>query len=78
MTNWDIVAGMYNTTLTMFLFFIAFCMFFIAIKGFKSENRYGGSSTFLSGVVFVFFAYYNTLFGFLPGGGSSYLPVLLL
>lgn len=73
MTNWDIVARLLNTTLTMFLFFIAFCMFFIAIKGFKSENRYGGSSTFLSGVVFVIFAYYNAIFWFFPYPFNGYM-----
>ncbi len=66
MTNWDIVAGIYNTTFTLFLFLIAFLMFFIAYKGYKAKNKYGGSSTVISGVIFIFFGYYNTIFWFLP------------
>jgi dolichol kinase len=66
MTNWDIVAGLYNTTFTLFLFLIAFLMFFIAYKGFKAKNKYGGSSTVISGIIFIIFGYYNAIFWFLP------------
>ncbi|MHA1293002.1 MAG: hypothetical protein ACTSQJ_10070 [Promethearchaeota archaeon] len=66
MINWDIIAGLYNTTLSMFFFFLAFCMFYIAIKGYKSDNRYGGSSTLICGFIFIIFAYYNSIFWYLP------------
>ncbi len=66
MVNWDIVAGLYNTTFSLFLFLIAFLMFFIAYKGYKANNRYGGTSTIVSGIIFLIFAYYNNLFWFFP------------
>ena len=64
--NWDTVAGIYNTTLTLFFAFVAFFMFIIAIKGYKAKNHYGGSSTLVCGLLFIFFAYYNSIIGFLP------------
>jgi dolichol kinase len=63
---WDIQANLYNTTFSLFLFLIAFLMFFIAYKGYKANNRYGGTSTVLSGIIFIIFGYYNTIFWFLP------------
>lgn len=66
MTNWLIVSNSYNTTLTLFFFLIAFLMFFIAIKGYRSSNRYGGSSTVFCGALFLIFGYYNNIFGLFP------------
>ncbi|MFO8019180.1 MAG: hypothetical protein R6U96_11130 [Promethearchaeia archaeon] len=66
MHNWTIVEGIYNTTFTGFFFFLAFLMFFIAYRGYKAENNYGGSSTTLLGILFIFFGYYNSIYGFLP------------
>ena len=40
-------------------------MFYIAIKGFKANNNYGGSSTIACGFLFLIFGFYNLFFGFL-------------
>ncbi len=66
MTNWRIVDSSYNTTFTFFFFLLAFFAFYIAIKGYKSNNRYGGTSTIVCGFLFITFGYYNSIFGFLP------------
>ncbi|MBY9008057.1 MAG: hypothetical protein KGD63_15050 [Candidatus Lokiarchaeota archaeon] len=58
----DIVPGIYNTTLTYFFFIISFLMFYIVYKGYK-ENRYGSSSTLVCAILFIFFAYYNSIKG---------------
>ena len=39
-------------------------MFYIAIKGYKSNNRYGGTSTLACGIMYVILAFYNIFFGF--------------
>ena len=41
-------------------------MFYVAIKGFKEKNLYGGSSTLICGLFFIIFSYYNSLIGFFP------------
>ncbi|MFX1258989.1 MAG: hypothetical protein ACFFAN_14115 [Promethearchaeota archaeon] len=41
-------------------------MFYIAIKGFKAKNHYGGRSTFLCGILFTIFGFYNLIFGYFP------------
>lgn len=64
--NWDVIAGLYETTFSLFFFLIGFLMFYIAILGYKSNNRYGGTSTIICGILFIVFGYYNSLFGFLP------------
>ncbi len=66
MDKWELVAGLYNTTLTLFFFLLAFFAFTIAYKGYKADNNYGGSSTSICGVIFVFFGFYNNIYGFLP------------
>jgi len=73
MSKWDIVAGLYNTTFTLFLFLLAFLMFLIAYKGFKANNRYGGTSTVISGIIFIIFGYYNSIFWFLPYPYCGYM-----
>ena len=63
---WDIAAGIYNTTFTLFFFVLAFFAFLVAYKGYKAKNNYGGSSTTVCGIFFLIFGYYNNIFGFLP------------
>ncbi|MFW9899320.1 MAG: hypothetical protein ACFFDO_08695 [Candidatus Thorarchaeota archaeon] len=41
-------------------------MFYIAIKGFKAKNHYGGSSTIICGIFFIIFGLYNLFFWFFP------------
>lgn len=73
MTNFDIVAGLYNTTLSLFFFLLAFFMFLIAYKGYKADNKYGSSSTTSCGIIFLIFGYYNNIFWFLPFPFSGYM-----
>jgi len=40
-------------------------MFYIAIKGYKSNNRYGGTSTLICGFIYLILAFYNIFVGFL-------------
>ncbi len=63
MSNWDIVAYCYNTTFTMFLFLLAILMFIVAYKGYKANNRYGGSSTLICGILIAVFGFYNLFIG---------------
>ena len=60
--NIDILSEIYTTTLTFFFFLIAFLMFYIVYKGYK-KNRYGSSSTFVCGLLFILFGYYNSIKG---------------
>jgi dolichol kinase len=62
MSQWDIIANTYNICLSSLLFIMALITFYISFKGFKSKNRYGGSSTFICGIFFTFFGLYNLLF----------------
>ena len=39
-------------------------MFYIAIRGYKANNYYGGSSTLVCGILFFVFGFYNFFFGF--------------
>ena len=41
-------------------------MFYVAIKGLKEKNLYGGISTLICGLFFIMFSYYNSLIGFFP------------
>ncbi|MHA1755183.1 MAG: phosphatidate cytidylyltransferase [Promethearchaeota archaeon] len=66
MNKWDIVAGFYNTTFTLFFFICAFLTIIVAYRGYKAKNTYGASSTALCAVFFIFFGYYNNIFWFLP------------
>jgi dolichol kinase len=40
-------------------------MYYIGIKGYRAKNKYGGISSFLCGVCFLIFGYYNSVIGFL-------------
>lgn len=62
MTYWDIVAAVYNSTLTFFFLAIVFLMFMIAING-RKNNPYGSLSTFVCAGLLLFVAYYNSIFG---------------
>ena len=41
-------------------------MFYVAKKGYKTNNHYGGSSTLVCGILFLVFGFYNLFFGFFP------------
>ena len=41
-------------------------MFYVAIKGLREKNLYGGISTLICGLFFIIFSYYNSLIGFFP------------
>jgi len=62
---WAVVASLYNTTLSLFFFVLMSLMYYIGIKGYKAKNKYGGISSFLCGVCFLIFGYYNSVIGFL-------------
>ncbi len=63
---WTIVAGIYNTSLSLFFFTLMFLMFFIGVKGCRSNNKYGGVSSIICGVCFLLFGFYNSIFRFFP------------
>ena len=41
-------------------------MFYIAKRGYKANNHYGGSSTLVCGILFLVFGFYNLFVGFFP------------
>ncbi len=59
----DIVAALYNAYLSFTFVLFALLMFYVAFRGYKSKNRYGGSSTIVSGAFMLFFGIYNQLVG---------------
>ena len=65
MEYWTVVANLYNTTLSLFFFVLMSLMYYIGIKGYRAKNKYGGISSFLCGVCFLIFGYYNSVIGFL-------------
>lgn len=73
MEFWDIVAGLYNTTLSLSFFILGFIMFYIATKGLKAKNHYGAISTTVCGVCFIIFGYYNSLALFFPFPYNGYM-----
>ena len=73
MEFWDIVAGFYNTTLSLSFFILGFIMFYIATKGLKAKNHYGAISTTVCGVCFIIFGYYNSLALFFPFPYNGYI-----
>ena len=73
MEFWDIVAGFYNTTLSLSFFILGFIMFYIATKGLKAKNHYGAISTTVCGVCFIIFGYYNSLALFFPFPYNGYM-----
>ncbi len=60
MISLEILPDIYNTTLTLFFFLLSFLMFLITYRGYKN-NKYGASSTFICGILFIIFGYYNTI-----------------
>jgi len=65
MTDFIIVASIWNTIFTFFLFTLALCLFYIAHKSSIVKNRYGGTSTFICACIILFFAFYNNVYGLL-------------
>ncbi len=64
MDYWTAVGEVYNVTLSLSFFVLAFFAFSIGRKGYKLKNRYGGISTFLCGVCFIIFGYFNSVVKF--------------
>ncbi|MHA2181897.1 MAG: hypothetical protein ACXAAH_10775, partial [Promethearchaeota archaeon] len=64
MDYWTSVGEVYNVTLSLSFFILAFLMFYIGRRGYKLNNRYGGVSSILSGICFLIFGYYNSLVKF--------------
>ncbi|MHA1373865.1 MAG: hypothetical protein ACTSR7_06190 [Promethearchaeota archaeon] len=73
MDHWDIVAGLYNTTLSFSFFILGLLMFYIATKGLRAKNQYGAISTTVCGVCFIIFGYYNSLTPFFPFPYNGYM-----
>jgi dolichol kinase len=73
MDYWEIVAGLYNTTLSFSFFILGFIMFYIATKGLKAKNQYGAISTTVCGICFIIFGYYNSLASFFPFPYNGYM-----
>ncbi len=51
---------------TLFFFLVAFLLFYVAMKGFKTNNRYGGGTTCICGILFVIFGFFNIFVEFFP------------
>ena len=66
MDYWTAVGEVYNVTLSFSFFLLAFLMFYIGRRGYKSGNRPGGVSTIICGICFLIFGYYNTIVRFFP------------
>lgn len=65
MDYWTAVGEVYNVTLSFSFFLLAFLVFYIGRRGYKSGNRPGAVSTILCGIFFLIFGYYNTIVRFL-------------
>ena len=65
MEYWVLVESLYNTTLSLFFFVLMSLMYYIGVKGYRARNKYGGISSFLCGICFLIFGYYNSIVGFL-------------
>jgi len=66
MNWWDITAGVYNWSFSIFFFALTVLMLIIARRGYKSKNMYGCISTTVCGILFLIYGIYNVIFGFLP------------
>jgi dolichol kinase len=66
MDYWEVIEGLYNTTFSLFFFLLAIVMFFIARKGYRSDNQYGCISTSLTAILFIVFGYFNSITPFFP------------
>ena len=64
MDYWTAVGEVYNVTLSFSFFLLAFLMFYIGRRGYKSDNRPGGISTIICGIFFFIFGYYNSIVRF--------------
>jgi len=64
MDYWTAVGEVYNVTLSFTFFLLAFLMFYIGRRGYKSGNRSGGVSTIICGICFFIFGYYNMIVRF--------------
>ncbi|MBY9002700.1 MAG: phosphatidate cytidylyltransferase [Candidatus Lokiarchaeota archaeon] len=73
MDYWDIVAELYNTTLSFSFIILGFLMFYIATKGLRAKNHYGAISTTVCGVCFIIFGYYNSVALFFPFPYNGYM-----
>ena len=62
--HWIFVENLYNTTFTLFFFVLMCLMYYIGVKGYRAKNSYGGISSFLCGICYLFFGYYNSVVGF--------------
>ena len=66
MDYWTVVDNIYNVTLSISFFTLAFLMFYIGRKGIKANNKYGGTTTITCGFCFIIFGYYNSIMRFFP------------
>jgi dolichol kinase len=48
-------------------------MFYVGLKGYFSKNRYGASSTFVSGIFFIIFGFYDIIFEYIPYPYTGFL-----
>ena len=64
MDHWVFVENLYNTTFTLFFFVLMCLMYYIGVKGYRAKNSYGGISSFLCGICYLIFGYYNSVVGF--------------
>lgn len=62
--DWEFVAILYNTTLSLFFFVLMSLMYYIGVKGYRAKNSYGGISSILCGICFLIYGYYNSVIGF--------------
>jgi dolichol kinase len=66
MEYWELIESIYNTTFSLCFFFLAIVLLFIARKGYKSNNQYGGISTSITAILFIVFGYFNSIRPFFP------------
>mgnify|MGYP001102069006 CR=1 FL=1 len=78
MEYWTVVASLYNTTLSLFFFVLMSLMYYIGIKGYRAKNKYGGFSSFLCGICFLIFGYYNSVIGFLSFPYNGFMVFWIL
>ena len=70
---WELVQGIYETTFSLFFFALALVMGVISHRGFVSKNRYGAISTLICGIIFLFFGYYQSIYGLFPWPLSGFM-----
>jgi len=62
MDFWTLIDFIYNIGLSTILFIFALFVFIIGYGGYKAKNRYGATSTIISGSCLVIFGLYNLFF----------------